>query len=209
MLRFFSAWAVLVASISTAVGCFEHHPVESFEPIDASRDAFRDARDADLRDVTIRDSRIVDVFTPTDARDTLPIDVGPPDVPLDVPRDVPPDVPPDVPRDVPPPVDARCDFVPMGEFGGLTCPDFAVAGGVQITVTASPGRCCDTGTAMFTVTPTADLEWEIVGEWEVCDCCAGCGCLSPHVVRIVRIDMTPGIHIVRAGTRSCRITVSP
>ncbi len=190
-------------------GCFEFHPVEDFEPIDAARDARR--TDSGLvdsgRDATIRpDATLPDVGPPIDVGTDVPVD-APRDVPVDVPLDVPPDVPPDVPVDAPPPVDARCDFVPNGEFGGLTCPDFAVAGGVQITVTASPGRCCDTGTAVFNGMQTAEREWEIIGEWEVCDCCAVCGCLSPHVVQIVRLEMEPGLHTVRAGIRECVIQV--
>lgn len=186
------------------IGCFEHHPVESFEPIDAARDAWRDGPDADLRDADFRDasrdSRIGDVSVP----DVFVFDTGPDSPPLDAPRDVPVV---DVSVDSPPPIDARCDFVPNGEFGGLTCPNFASAGDVELTVTASPGQCCDSGEATIYATPTADFEWEVIGEWEVCDCCAVCGCLSPHVVRIVHIDMTPGLHTVRAGTRMCQILV--
>lgn len=194
----------LVLLLLLVTGCFEHHPVESFEPIDAARDAFRDGRDADVRDAS-RDSRIVfDSSSP----DVFVFDSGPDTLPFDAARDTPPDVVPlDAPVDAPPPIDARCDFVPNGEFGGLTCPNFAAPGDVEITVTASPGRCCDTGDATIFATPTADLEWEVIGEWEVCDCCAACGCLSPHVVRIVHLDMEPGLHTVRAGIRVCQILV--
>ena len=189
-----------------ALGCFDHHPVESFEPIDAARDAWRDGPDADIRD-SGRDARGPDARMPDVGPDVFMFDVGPDAPPDSSPIDVGPDVPPDVPVDAPPPIDARCDFVPNGDFGGLTCPDFAPAGDVEITVTANPGQCCDTGEATIYATPTADFEWEVIGEWEVCDCCAACGCLSPHVVRIVHLDMEPGLHTIRAGIRQCEILI--
>lgn len=93
----------------------------------------------------------------------------------------------------------------------LECPPPVVRAGDEVALDITHGvvRCCSARAPDVEVAHASPFDHAISASWEVCSCCDACDCIGPQQRETVSLGvLAPGTHTIRAGERTCTVTVA-